>query len=479
MSLTPPGVEPADVRAHLERLCGYRKFRGPKLRKLLIFLIEEWLRDGGEHLTVRYIAGAMGEKVVTESNSGKKGFPQTRGNLGHVRKRLSEFHQTEGYRDRVIVKLNRGSLVPVIAYNPISTATPDLDPAVEKLMARAKAAIDTRTARGALRAFEYFLKIAAFPSNPRQDANICFILMAIAPAFPVLIELRSVLPSRIAHVKASGFQPWEGIFAEAAIEASYNHDWTKSLELFALATEKSQGESKYLWWHTALLASQNQTLAAIEILSSAVRHFHRTNEAVRTDLALLQIMAGEFEAAEEVLSASLDFAPETSACIVFTRLVLFEAQDRIEEADAFLTRLSDAVPQERLGKVREGLQSLQGFDDPAWIEHATAVSEGHFLLAGMTILVTARMKNTTHASSSLDTLLEIKVKCPQASSVDIAIGMVALSRFDEAVEWLRKAAFEECDPLAMWFHIFPALRHLRNHDGYNHLLRELKLQRSR
>jgi hypothetical protein len=122
--------EPEDVLAELTRLYAYRRFRGAKLRRLLGFLVEEWLKDGGQNLSEMDIGGTLQDEPLTleevtskyekpgEKAGEKWGYPKTRANLGHVRNRLKEYYETEGYRDPVIIKLNPGSYAPVIKYNP-------------------------------------------------------------------------------------------------------------------------------------------------------------------------------------------------------------------------------------------------------------------------------------------------------------------------------------------------------------------------
>ena len=79
------------------------------------------------------------------------------------------------------------------------------------------------------------------------------------------------------------------------------------------------------------------------------------------------------------------------------------------------------------------------------------------------------------ASECVNILLANKAKYDRASSLEIAIGLVGVGRFDDAVGQLRKAAFEESDPYAMWFYLFPPLRHLHRHRGFKALLKELNL----
>ena len=171
-------------------------------------------------------------------------------------------------------------------------------------------------------------------------------------------------------MKETGFEPWECIFAEACDMACYQHDWRKSLHLFELAIANSQGEATYYWWYTALLAAQGRLQEAITILDSAVRHFSRiTNIATRTDLALLQIIAGRFDDAEETLSASLDFTPARNPLIVSSFAILYEAQDR----------LADGVK-----PIVEWFQQAgQAGYSPLSADEFVRRRDGHFLLHGM------------------------------------------------------------------------------------------------
>jgi hypothetical protein len=465
---------PEDVRAELTRLYAYRRFRGAKLRRLLGFLVEEWLKDGGENLSEMYIGGSLQDERLTleevtrkYETSGEKagekwGYPKTRANLGHVRNRLKEYYETEGYRHPVIIKLNPGSYSPVIEYNPRSTAMPDLDPEVARLILRAKTAIDARTLRGAWRALRYYLQIPHDLDNPRQVANSVFIPMAVAPIIPSTVAaIRPLAEAAIAHLKRSGAAPWEGIFAEACGEACYRHNWQASLELFELADTNSQGEARYFWWHTALLASRRRIEEAIGILDAAVTHFSRTNLAARTDLALLQVMAGRFADAEEHLLSSLDFTAAENPLLALSFALLFEAQDRLEDA------LMPLLPLYPSGEPL-GLDALS-------IEDALERRDLHVLLGGTFAMIMGRLGVTSVATEMLAILLECKAKRPAASSVELALVLIGLEKRDDAVKWLRRAAFEESDPLAMWFHIFPPLRHLHGHRGFKELLQELHL----
>jgi len=472
----PPTVAPTDVRAHLERICDFRFFRGRKLRELLTFLVEEWLKDGGKQLTLRYIAGAMGEPETIEQNSGKKGFPKTRGNLGHVRVRLKRFNETEGYRDRVIVKLNPGSYVPEIGWNPISSGIADLDPTTERLIQRAKTAIDKRTLRGAIQASQYADQISPDLNDPRQIAALLFLEYAAAPLIPSLTcaALEHAQPV-VDYIKKSGVEPWEITFVEACSEACGRHEWQKANVLFESAIINSLGEAKNYWWYTALLACLDRAEEAVSILEASVRHFSRTNLAVRADLADMQTLAGRFADAEEILLGSLDFAPANDPRFVFSSMLVLEAQDKLEEAAALMDQYGASFNREAvIEKVAPLLEAPPTSDS---IEGILSLNEGHLFLLGLHVLILGRLKQTAVASDTLNFFMNMPYG--QMPPVELAIAMIGVGRFDEAVALLRKAAFEAHDPYSMWFHIFPPFRHLKEHPGYQELLKDLKLPRQR
>jgi tetratricopeptide (TPR) repeat protein len=454
---------PEDVSEQLVRMYGSRFFRGAKLRRLLGFLVDQWLADGGARLTLNYIGETLGDEPLTfEEDSDRWGYPKTRANLAHVRKRVRNYFETDGYREQVIIKLNPGSYVPVIAYNPLTTTIPEIEPDVARLILRAKTAMDIRTLRAARRALGYYLQIPLNVGNPRQMANVIFIPMAAASIVPSAAHaIEPFVETLIARIKQLGAEPWESIFTEACAQACYLHEWEKALDLFELSITTSQGESTYFWWYTALLASLGRVQQAISILDSAVHHFSRTNIAVRTDLALLQIMAGRFVEAEEHLSASRDFALADNPLIACHFALLYEAQDRLEDAVAPLAKL-----------LRPDSPSASDGGAP---EETTGYGEGAIYLNGLFALILGRAGATRIASDMLEVLLACKASRPASSSVEVALAFVGLGRLDEAAEWLEIAAFKEHDPVAMWFHIFPPLRHLHAHPPFRELLSRLHL----
>jgi hypothetical protein len=477
--------KPEEVRAQVDRLHCDRRFKeGTKLRWLLDLIVEEWLKDRGHNLTEKYIGEASGEPLTFES-SGKLGYPQTRGQLGHVRSRLIEYFGAEGYRDQVTIKLISGSYVPVVVYNPLARSIPELEPAVDRLILRAKTALDARTLHGALLAIKYCSQIPINWENPRQAASMLFVSWAASPIVPgVIAKDVPFTQMAIAKIKASRLEPWEVTFVDACVEACVHHKWRNALVLFERAVKNSHGEAKYFWWYTALLACTGRTEEAIEILDGAVRHFSRSNLAMRTDLAQLLTMAGRPHEAEEVLSASLDFASEHNPRLVSSFAMVLEAQDRLEEAAVPIVRMNEelnSAMSESSKAVLESVWAGEYLYSDSSADELLKIPAANCFIQGMLALILGRMKDTDTATEILDSLLRLKEIEPAVPSVEIAIGMIGVGRFDDAVKWLRRGAFEENDPIAMWFHIFPPLRHLRRHRGFRTLLKDLNLrpQRSR
>jgi tetratricopeptide (TPR) repeat protein len=172
-------------------------------------------------------------------------------------------------------------------------------------------------------------------------------------------------------------------------------------------------------------------------------------------------MAGRFADAEEHLLSSLDFTAADNPLLALSFALLLEAQDRLEDA------VKPLLPLYPSGEPL-GLDALP-------VEDALERRDLHVLLSGTFAMIMGRLGVTSVATQMLDILLECKAKRPAASSVELALALIGLERLDDAVKWLRRAAFEESDPLAMWFHIFPPLRHLLGHRGFKTLLKELHL----
>jgi tetratricopeptide (TPR) repeat protein len=452
------------VLAQLDRVCAYQRFRNaPILQRILRFLVEQSLL--GARLTERTIGdGLKDEPLTPDKDTGVLGYPKTKSNLNHVRGRLMTYYADPANSlDPVIIKMEKRCYVPVIAFNRNAFPAVEVEDAIRRLTLRAKTAIDFRTYGSAIRAIQYWAELIENSSDHYQRwANLTFIPFATAPL--VAYASHAIMPfasGLIAHARRSGFNPWECVFVEGCISASRDHEWAQALKLFETAKEGSQRESLYFWWHTALLASMGRIHESIDILDGAVRHFSRTNVATRTDLAMLQIMSGRYADAEETLSSTVDFASADNPLIACSFAILYEAQDRLSDA---------------LAATREWTDKVKRLSDPANLPLKDALRVNwHGYLSGMLALIYGRSQEASEAPHLLAGLLGRKAKYQAQSCIEIGIAHIGLKNYGDAVTWLTKAAFEEEDPIAMWYHIFPPLRHLRGHPGFQNLLAKLHL----
>ncbi len=414
-------------------------------------------------ITERRIGMGTNEKEIFEEDAGKRGFPRTRANMASLRAALNRYYETEGYRDQVIIRIPVRSYVPEIAINP-AVAVPAIDSQAERMILGAKTALDGHTFSGATRAMEYLSQLLDFPENPRILANCVFLPFAVSPLVTTNYITRAHAETFISISRRNGFEFWEAIFSEACLAAAYDHDWQRSANLFEKALVASQQEAIAFWWYPALLASIGKIDKAIEILDSMVRHFAYKSISCRSDLAILQTIDRRYSEAKETLADLLQLAPASNPLVACSIVIFYEAQDQLDNAHRGAAWWIDKAI--NLGPVPTDIVTPAMWD-----------VDWHNLLVGMIALVLGRANNRAGAQEYLDMLLRHKERKHRAKScVEIAIAFIGLAQYDDAVEWLTRAAFEENDPYAMWFHIFPPLRHLRGHKGFKDLLKRLKLR---
>jgi tetratricopeptide (TPR) repeat protein len=311
---------------------------------------------------------------------------------------------------------------------------------------------------------DYWEQLVKLPSrHPRILSNSLFLLFVAAPVLPKALRdagedvedaIRMIRRAGF-EIDAKGFEPWECTFLDACVQASRYHRWQDSLNLFETANATSQQLAKYFWWYPALLASVGRVNDAISLLDAVVRAYASNSVAAITDLATLLILARRFSEAEQLLSAALDMMPEFKPAIALCLCLYYEAQDRQMEAG----RVVLAV----FKNLNDNRANLTNYD---W----------HGMLLGMCSLIAGKEGSSDTAEWTLDVLTRGYKKQRLFSAVEVALAYIGNKRHDEAVKWLKKAAFEDGDPFTMWLHIFPPLRHLHGHKGYRELLSKLNLK---
>ena len=462
MSLPKPTTD--QVRTQLERLCRHRLFATARSDRATTLLIENWALDGGIKLVEEFIGpNCVGEAVENENQEGepaKYGCPRTRAHLSTLRAKLAAYYETDGYCDPVIIKLNVGAYKPAIGYNPVTDMT-DIDRRSELILFRAKSFIDTRNNYGARRAIDQLSSLDSESSHARILANMAFIPYAAAAIIQYFaLSYRMRAEHYIARVRATGFEPWECTFADGCLHASRNHDWSKALALFRTSAETSQGQSIYFWWHTALLASTGYLPEAIHILDSAVRHFLRDSVSCRSDLAILLTMAQRYRDASEMLALTYDISSLDRPAFARANAILFEAAGGPDDCAMFLRAYHPTI------------KPL--LEWPLPVDPDEYSKRWDFILMGVIALMCGHLGRTENAEGIFGNHLYVRQRVP-ISGLAMALPLIGLGRYDEAVNWLEIAAHED-DPYVMWFHIFPPLRHLAGHHGYRKLLKNLNLR---
>jgi tetratricopeptide (TPR) repeat protein len=459
-----------EVWAQYARICEHKLFvRSRKLRLLLEKLIDRWFFNGGKDVDEGVMGDAMGETRVPEEQETAEhhGFPQTRANLSRLRNGLTAYFETKGYLDPVVIKLNKGSYIPVVAYNRNLPLTSKLDPYCDRLILRAKTLVDTRNFSNLERIVDYIGDLRDSDStHPRAQANIPFLMYAVAPSFPRVFQYaEAYTAAAMENLSAIGAQPWELAFAEACLHSARDHEWLKALGLFQTAVANSHGEASYFWWYTAILATVGSIDEAIEILDQAVHHFARTNVAVRLDLALLLIIAKRYTEADEILFALTESGGGQAFIASAYFMISLEAQNKLSEA----LEVGTVVDRIMSSLDTEALQVF--YQQCGW----------NFVFWGIYGLVLGRSGEKQRALNIYNHLARMMESSEYRSSLfEMALPFIGLQSDGPeparlAIKMLESVAFEWHDPIAMWFHIFPPLRHLHDFPEFQSLLSKLHL----
>ena len=160
---------------------------------------------------------------------------------------------------------------------------------------------------------------------------------------------------------------------------------------------------------------------------------------MRCDLAMLQIIAGEFSEAEHTIDATHALFPGNDYAHICLA-ILHEARGDFSAAVRFMEQVPADSPEAMMVMgLRYAFIGLAG---------DTAAAE-----FGLKQLKTARQETFVPASQ-------------------IAMAALGCKDYDAAVLWLTQGAVVERDPVCIWLNILPFLRHLREHSGFYTLVTE-------
>ena len=99
-------IPSADIRVQLERILASKAFsEAEKLKKFLLFTIDETLQNRAEHLK-EYLIGV--EVYARDSGFDPRIDPIVRVQARKLRSRLDEFYSSEGQNDPIIIQYPKG-----------------------------------------------------------------------------------------------------------------------------------------------------------------------------------------------------------------------------------------------------------------------------------------------------------------------------------------------------------------------------------
>ena len=326
------------------------------------------------------------------------------------------------------------------------------------MILRIKFAVEERSQPAIRRCADYLEQLIKLKSNhPRVVATRAFTPYTLAPLLSATGAYEQSAIATIKSLRSLGLEPWELTFTDACIQATASHDWLKAMGLFETAVVNSQGQAAFLWWYTALLTSFGYVNEAIEILTKATTRFGSGSNAVRLDLGMLQIIGRRYSEAEETLLSLVETPTATSFIAITYLAILYEATDSSDKLASLESEFSKRYKKLNLFSI--------------WNCY-------HPLLFGMWALIYGRVGNNKLAEKMYKRLLRSARWFGQSSPLELAIasmGCPEIVHVDATVGLLEKAAFSAHDPLTMWFHVFPPLRHLKDVPGFQSLLKRLNL----
>jgi tetratricopeptide (TPR) repeat protein len=214
-------------------------------------------------------------------------------------------------------------------------------------------------------------------------------------------------------------------------------DWASAGLAYQKALESSSGEAATHVWYTAFLVGCGRPREAVLLLQGTVDHFGYCNPTYLGDLAMLQMLARDYAAAEETIQAALAAAPHYYQHYL-NRAILLEALDQPSEA----LRVLDQSP-------------LRILERPVtW---------------GLRGLFAGRSGNPPVARRRISWFRSVQRAGRYIPPSQIAACYVGTGDLDAAVRHLQLSV-EDRDPLAVWFHAYPFFRHLHGHAGFERLI---------
>jgi tetratricopeptide (TPR) repeat protein len=349
-----------------------------------------------------------------------------------LRDTLLQYYAGPGRRDPVVIELPKG------AYIPRFSRRLEISAAATSRLWSARVALESRTVSGYATAVTHLDAVL----EEAPDLSLALALKAESLASQAIhgsrprpcLEQARVCAERALDTPTPAWQAW---LAMAIVWQALELNWTEAGQSYAKALEFSGGEAATHVWYTAFLVGRGRVREAIAILQRTVDHFGYCNPTFLGDLAMLQMLARDFAAAQATIQAALAAAP------------LY-----------YQHHLNQAILLEAQGDPAAALRVL---DQTPLRLHERPVTWGlRGLFAGLS-------GNPRVARRRIAWFRGIQRAGRYIPPSQIAACWLGAGDPDAAVRHL-EASVEDRDPLVVWFHAYPFFRHLHAHAAFQSLI---------
>jgi len=405
--------------------------------RLLAYLVEETLAGRGAALHQRTIAADVFGRDIRSFDARADSIVRT--TAANLRQSLFAYYAGRGQNDPWTIELPRGT------YALRFSLRPRLSPRAASRLWSARTAIEARTVSGYQAAIGDLDAVIA--EAPRL--SLALALKAEALASQAIHGARprpNLAQARIFAARAiESPQPvWQAWLAQAIVQQALEWDWPGAEESYLKALDMSGGESASHVWYTSFLVGRGRSREAVANLQASVDHIGYTSPTCMGDLSMLLILARDYAAAGAVIQAALDATPGYYQHHLH-QAILLEAQG--DPAGA--VRVLDRTPLRILERpVTWGLRGL---------------------FAGLS----GEPQVALRRISWLRAIVKAGKYVPHSQ---IGACWIGAGDTDQAVLSFERAA-EDRDPLAVWFHAYPMIRHLHGHPGFVRVVGQIGLIR--
>jgi tetratricopeptide (TPR) repeat protein len=357
----------------------------------------------------------------------------------NLRDSLLRYYAGPGRSDPVVIELPKGTYVPEFSRRARLSA------ASTSRLWSARVALESRTVSGYSTAIAHLDAVL----TEAPDLSLALALKAESLASQAIhgsrprpcLEQARLCADRALESAAPAWQAW---LSRAMVRQALELDWTGAADDYQNALDASRGESATHVWYTAFLVGRGRPREAVSILQGTVDHFGYCNPTYLGDLAMLQMLARDYPAAQATIQAALSAAPRY-----------------------YQHHLNHAILLEALGDPAAALQVL---DDTPLRVHERPVTWGlRGLFAGLSGKVRVARRRIVWFRG-----LERAGRYIPPSQV--AACWLGAGDFDQAVCHLG-TSLKDRDPLAVWFHAYPFFRHLHGHPEFERLVDEIGVVR--